>query len=98
MDFYNKLYRVEGDFKEVMRLRDLALNGRRTEHNKDDFNRGLKLLTVSQKNAKEERKKHVFNKNAEFKLKRERETHAEEYAKFLAERSGKHGSRRGGNV
>jgi len=49
MDFYAKLYAVQGDYKEVLRLRHLALYGKKTRYNKDEFREGRKLLTKNQR-------------------------------------------------
>lgn len=49
IDFYNKLSSVEGDYKEVLRLRNLVLNGKRTQYNKDEWKAGNKLLTDKQR-------------------------------------------------
>ena len=48
-DFYLKIYNLQGDYKEIIRLRNLRLNGKRTSDNKDDFNKGDSLITKHQR-------------------------------------------------
>jgi len=66
MDFYAKLYAVEGDYKEVLRLRHLALYGKKTRYNKDEFRQGRKLLTPNQrKQLKQESEDNVVERQAQ---------------------------------
>lgn len=82
LDFYNKLQNVEGNYKEILRLRNLALNGKRTRHNKDEVKSGMKLLTKKQMAIMKKRSRKNMTKLQDFTQKQI----DQEYAQFLKEK------------
>jgi hypothetical protein len=87
MDFYAKLYAVEGDYKEILRLRNLALYGKKTRYNKDEFRQGRKLLTKNQR-------KHLKLQNEDNEVARQEQlmvANEQLYLKYLEERGLRNG-------
>jgi len=82
MDFYAKLHAVEGDYKEVLRLRYLALYGKKTRYNKDEFRQGRKLLTKNQRaHLKQHSKENTLTRQEQLMIANE-----QLYLKYLEER------------
>lgn len=74
-----KLCSVQGNYQEVLRLRSLALNGKRTKHNKLEFKEGLRLLTPSLKLALENKNQVRLMEDR----KRMNNSHNDDYIKYL---------------
>lgn len=47
-EFYIKLYGLSGEYKEIINLRNIYLNGKKTKNNKEEYARGKKLCTPEQ--------------------------------------------------